>query len=251
MVASCLAVYVLSEDAGAGEGEYVHRTWVALLRRMLRIVDPACDTQPACVAFEQPEPGVREVMAGNQWRVRRRNHPARVHFWRVIADRLQEGCVVVFHVDGDVSWAAQADSETVADVERIARARLRDVLLERNATDCAALMRCFVAVHPFYEVEAWLFQNTPVLRRLCEGRPDLWPRINAWEQDRARLDGLEKPKREMPFMARHNRELAEEAFPAEAVFAAEGSFHHAVLALDGCPAVRAGLAATHAADRFR
>ena len=43
--------------------------------------------------------------------------------------------------------------------------------------------------------------------------------------------------------------LAEEGFPAEAVFAAERSFHEAVLTLDRCPSVRPGLAATYAVER--
>lgn len=241
---------MLTEDSGA----HSHATWAALLRRMCRLIDPDCQTQPGHIDVVRPEPGVEDVMAGNGWRGG--SHMRLVQFWRAVADELADS-IVLFHVDGDVAYSQRKLSDNLRKVADIAVVRVRAVLedADRSPVEVAQQMTRFVPLHPFRAIEAWLFHNTAVLRRLCARLESRYmARVDAWEADRTLLDeidGPDQPKIQMPFKAEHNRELAEDGFPAEAVFAAERSFHHAVLALEACPELRASLAQTYAPERFQ
>ncbi len=251
--------YVLTEDSDPGARSHSHDTWAALLRRMCRLIDPACQTQAGQIDVIQPELAVRAMMAGNGWRETTR-HPRQVQFWRTLADELLAGRVLVFHVDGDTGWSGRVSSTNVEQTEQIAVRRLRmaleDLPAPIDAERISELMTRFVRMHPFRAVEAWLLQNTPVLRRLCKdlGRPELLGDIDEWEADATLLDeidGTQQPKRQMPFGSRHNRELAEQGFPAQRVFEAGKSFHASVLALGQCLAVREGLRQTYAPEQFQ
>lgn len=249
---------MLTEDSDPGGRSHHHETWAALLRRMCRIIDDSCQTQPGEFDVVQPELRMRGLMAGNGWR-ETRLHARQVEFWRTLVDELLGERIVLFHVDGDTAWSDREDSPNVRQVAEIALPRLRMALedSERVAPDRVdALLARFIPLHPFRAIEAWLFQNTTVLRSLCQdlGRPELLDRIDAWEADRTLLDeidGTDEPKRQMPFGSSHNRQLAGDHFPATAVFAAERSFHHAVLALAGCSALCDGLRETYAPEKFQ
>lgn len=242
--------YMLTEDSGA----HSHATWAALLRRMCRLIDPSCQTQPGHIDVVPPEKGVEDVMAGNGWRGGK--HIQMVQFWRAVADELADS-IVVFHVDGDVAWLDRKTSDNLRQVAEVAVVRVRAVLEDddRPPAEVERRMTRFVPLHPFRAVEAWLFQNTAVLRRLCTRLESRYMAlVGAWEADRTLLDEIDgkwQPKIQMPFKAEHNRELAEDGFPAELVFAAERSFHDAVLALEDCPELRASLARTYAPERFQ
>ena len=249
---------MLTEDSDPGARFHNHSTWTELLRRMCRIVDPSCQTQPGKLDVLQPELGVRVLMAGNGWR-ETKLHTRQVQFWRTLVDELLGERIILFHVDGDTSWSGRATSLNVRQVQEIALPRLRMALEDSDNVPrerIPELMSRFIPLHPFRAVEAWLFQNTAVLRRLCRdlGQPELLARIDTWEADRTLLDeidGTDEPKRQMPFKNRHNIELAASAFPSGAVFAAEKSFHDAVVALAGCPALCDGLRRTYASEQFQ
>jgi hypothetical protein len=88
-------------------------------------------------------------------------------------------------------------------------------------------------VVPFYSIEAWLFQNTQEAIRLCQehhGGRDA-ARFQQWEQDRAALDEVLKPKAEVCLGAKHNLELASNGFPAREARAAGKSFAAIIQAL--------------------
>jgi hypothetical protein len=113
-------------------------------------------------------------------------------------------------------------------------------------------MAFFVPVHPFREVEAWLFHNVPELRRICTRRSIALPACaEAWATHPELLDAEPTPKARMPFHAEHNRDLAEEAFPAEQIYRLGSSFHEAVEALKRCAPLRAALQRTYAAERWQ
>lgn len=252
VAAPTVHLYMLTEDTGA----HVHATWTALLRRMCRLVDSSCDTQPATFLVEQPEEGARKTMAGNLWR-EGKPHRRLVEFWRTIVEQLESDKVVVFHVDGDVPWSRRETSANVRDVNEIARRRLRSVMEDmedrpRTPEEIAARMALFVPIHPFREIEAWLFHNITVLRRQCTRRsipvPDC---AEAWAVAPELLDEAEQPKKLMPFKAEHNRDLAEDAFPADRVYELGSSFYEAVEALGRCEPLRAALARTHAEQRWQ
>lgn len=252
-----LSFYVLSEDSDPGARSHGHATWAALLRRMCRLLDGSCQTQSGQIDVVQPEIGARAMMAGNRWR-EAKLHREGVRFWATLAEALVSRRVVIFHVDGDCAWSRRTSSLNVRQVEEIARLRLRNSLEDRRVPhqQIPEMLSRFIPLHPFRAIEAWLFQNTTVLRRLCQGlgQPELLARIDGWEADRTcldEIDGKDEPKRQMPFGSKHNGELAEKKFPAQAIFAARGSFHDAVVALGDCPGVREGLRETYASERFQ
>lgn len=263
MVAPIVHVYMLTEDAGA----HSHATWEALLRRMCRLVDSSCDTQPAAFFVEQPEEGARKTMAGNGWRERK--HSRRViDFWKVLAEQLEDKKIVVFHVDGDVLWPlhdASADSHAVnrsmreasanvRDVHEIAIQRIHDIFesLGRSPSEISTRLACFVPVHPFREIEAWLFHNVTVLRRLCARRSIAFPaRAEAWAVQPELLDAEPSPKEMIPFHAEHNQDLAEDAFPAEQLYRLGSSFYAAVETMKRCTPLRTALQRTYAAERWQ
>lgn len=249
MVAPRVRFYMLTEDSGT----HSHATWTALLRRMCRIVDGSCDTGPEVFVVETPEPSAMQVMSGNGWR-EKTSHRRMVEFWRTIAEQLGGEKIVIFHVDGDVPWSRRKDSLNVAAVEKIVLRRLRDTL--EDVLNCApaeidARMQFFVAVHPFREIEAWLFHNFDELRRICARRGMPVPaRVDVWEAQGEALEEEEHPKERMPFKAEHNRDLAENAFPADRLHSLGSSFHAAVRALEQCAPLRRALESTYAAERW-
>ncbi len=248
MVAPAVHIYMLTEDAGA----HAHATWAALLRRMCRLVDSSCDTQPQAFLVEQPEEGARKTMAGNQWR-EKATHRRLVEFWRTVAEQLESSKIVAFHVDADVTWPAE--SANVRDVETIARRRLQNVMedvLGRTPAEIASRMAFFVPLHPYREIEGWLFHNVPVLRRVCNRRAIALPACaEAWEAQPELLDAEPLPKATMPFGADHNRDLAEDTFPADRVYELGTSFYHAVEALEKCAPLRSALKQTYSAERWQ
>lgn len=251
MVAPRVLLYMLTEDSG----NHSHATWTALLKQMCRIVDGSCDTGPETFVVEPPEQSVSKVMSGTGWR-EKASHPRMVEFWRTIAEQLASEKVVVFHVDGEVPWSKRKDSANVAGVEQIARRRLRDTLedvLEYSPEEIAARMQLFVPVHPFREIEGWLFHNFDELRRICARRRLPVPAcVEQWETqvETLELEEEERPKERMPFKAEHNRDLAENAFPAEMLYLLGSSFHEAVEALRRCAPLRHALKSTYAAERW-
>lgn len=252
MVGPTVRFYVLTEDAGA----QAHATWAALLRRMCRIVDPSCQTQREVFALEEPEKQVRETMVANAWRSRSKlDHLKRVHFWRTIADRLEEAMVVAFHVDGDEVWSPRWEqSQNVRDVREIALRRVRDALEHRGrgAAEVDALLANFIPLHPFVEIESWLFHNVAAVRRIHERKGATPPScVDAWEARPELLDAVRDPKEALPRCTGHNRDLAEDAFPAELVYLLESSFYVAVEALRACASLVDALRRTYAVDRWR
>lgn len=86
----------------------------------------------------------------------------------------------------------------------------------------------------FYSVEAWLYQNLPVARRICEGLgspPALVEQLARWERDRGSLDEVRKPKDTCQLGAAYNAELATKAWPAAEVCAVGKSFAATVEAM--------------------
>ena len=252
MVAPRVRFYMLTEDSGS----HSHATWVALLRRMCRLVDPDCQTQAEVFAVEAPEKEVRETMAGKgAWRSRRLlDHGKRVHFWRTIADQLEAKTVVVFHVDGDEVWRQRERSQNVRDVQEIALRQVRKTLEDhgRGADEIRKTLAYFVPMHPFVEIESWLFHNYAAIRRIHERRRAVTPScVAAWEATPRLLDEVTDPKAALPGCKGHHRELAEEAFPADLVDVLGSSFHEAVNALRSCAPLLESLRGTYSPDRWQ
>ncbi|WP_437774385.1 hypothetical protein [Sorangium sp. So ce1097] len=251
-VARC-SLLVLGEDSGEG----AHQTLVALAKKIFRLVDSNYDWQH--IRFEPPEdPSIRLVLRGNEWK--NRNHPKRRDLMGYIATKLLEGdrAFVLYHIDGDRTWAARETSENVEkfsdfiqiDVRRFIEHRLRQS--GRAPVGELTLSQLLLLV-PYYSIEAWLFQNTRAGARLCEENPACQGKhvamFRAWAEDRSILDEVLKPKEQVCLKGQHNRKLAEglDVDDVAAVYYAGKSLHHAVESLHQNAALLAALAATRPA----
>jgi hypothetical protein len=231
-VARC-SFLVLGEDSAPD----AHRTLVSLAKKILRLVDNYYD--PQHVRFEPPEgPGIR-LLRGNLWKSNRPDdYEERRRLIGYIGTKLLEGerMFVLYHIDGDCSWADREQSENVrkfrafieTDVRQLVEHRLR----QHGASDHRGLaMSQLLLMVPFNEIEAWLFHSFRLGRRLCEEnqactRADAG-RFDAWERNPSLLDEIPDPKEQICFKSQHNRRLAE-ALDADALYYAGKSFKDTV-----------------------
>lgn len=117
----CLSILLLTEDSGCDS----HETLRALVKKMLLLVDPACQTQPQRLELcPQPEHAAR-AMHANIWKSRSpRDRFKLVDLRETIATKLlEEDGFVFFHFDGDRPWGERTESEWARD-----RARLDEVV---------------------------------------------------------------------------------------------------------------------------
>ncbi|WP_437585438.1 hypothetical protein [Sorangium sp. So ce1000] len=251
-VARC-SILVLSEDSAEG----AHDTLVALAKKIFRLVDSNYDWQH--VRFEPPEgEGVRKALRGNLWKSREpRDYRARLDLIGYIATKLLEGdrAFVLYHIDGDRPWTEREASENVAKFRSFIETDVRQFVEHRRARSGRApagdlALSQLLLIVPYYSIEAWLFQNTRAGVRFCEENPACRgkhvPVFQAWANDRSALDEVLKPKDQVCFEDRHNRQLAE-GLDVDAVYYAEKSLHHAVEALLQNASLLAALAATRPA----
>ena len=247
-----LALHILTEDSAAT----AHDTLVALVKKMVLLLDPACRTH--LVAFEPQGDRERRAMHGNLWKSKRHlDQPKIILLGRAIAEKLLEQDVpgfVLFHVDGDVPWARHDESENVAKFSGFLQTYVRQALdralrvqhKERGdtatdeviATQVDAALQRLLRLTPFYSIEAWTYQNTAEARRLCEqncGRHV--DQIKLWENDPGALDEIDKPKdgeAAICLQDRYNLHLATTGFPAERAFEVGKSFTETVMRLLDC-----------------
>lgn len=238
-----VTILLLTEDSGGD----AHATHAALLRAMLRLVAPGHDASR--VAVDPADEKQRAVMRGNRWDSgKAAQEPERRALVRSIATRICQNNLhfVAFHYDGDRPWAERGGcprhavfAQKILTPVRQLVANVRDGAQQRKA------LARVVTLVPHHSVEAWLYQNTSAARGLCvrhhDGRDA--ERFDAWEADRGALDEVEKPKEATTLADRHNRELAEDGFPAATVYGVGKSFHAAVEALRACDDLRGALVA--------
>jgi hypothetical protein len=249
-----LSILILTEDSAKDS----HETITALAKKMLDLVVPRCGTHR--IEFEPQNALARQAMRGNLWKSKNpRDRQKLVDLRQSIATKLVEGKLVegetvpgfvLFHVDGDRSWAEQKLSENVALFETFIRIYVEPIvtnaLTKRGILgELHARMMRLRRLTPFYSIEAWLYQNTAEARRRCaEACGRHLDRIAAWEADRGLLDELYKPKEHLCFGASHNLGLATTRFPAEDAFRANKSYCAAVMDLLACADLCAALERT-------
>ncbi len=216
------SILVLTEDSG-DDG---HATIVAVLKRMLRVLDTRCQTHH--LDFEPKNEQAQRAIRGPRWKsTNPRDNADLTTLWATIATKLARGGFVFFHVDGDRPWSQRATSENAAKFEAIARQRVRQHLhaLPTEAERERAMKR-FFAVVPHYSIEAWLYQNTRVATDLCRSTYDGRDveQFETWASDRRSLDDVVKPKERVCLAAAHNLALASTSYPAEQVYNAGRSY---------------------------
>ena len=255
-----LSFLILTEDSAADACEPIE----ALLKRMLLFVEPAVQTHR--IKFEPRDEAARSAMRGTNWKAKPDDfgHPKLVLLGRIIAAKLLEEAdapgFVLFHIDGDTLWADRASSDNVQKFPGFVRdyvaqgldaalRKRRDKPLDEEALAAAkeAALARLLRLTPFWCIEAWLYQNTALVHRLCEERCGAHlDEIKRWSEDRGALDEIPTPKKAICLGSQHNAVLARSHFPAEAVFAADKSYAAAVMSLVECADLCAALAHTWA-----
>ena len=245
-----LSVMVLTEDSGAG----AHDTVRALAKEMLKLLVPGVRTHR--IDFKPLEDeSARRAMHGNLWKsTNPLDQPhIRLLIRSLITELLKPEGFVLYHIDGDRPWSEQESSENVrefysrmlAPIEAGVRAFFQRQPHEASAP--GERMKRLRLLVPFYSIEAWLYQNTREATRLCAetGCKQCHGKLAAWEQERASLDEVIRPKKQLCFQDKHNAHLATSGFPAQEVFEARASFEHAVMTLLECDELTEALKRTY------
>ncbi|MFT3775107.1 MAG: hypothetical protein QM820_57910 [Minicystis sp.] len=243
MTAKLGSLLVLTEDS-AGDG---HATVVAVVKRMLQLIVP--DYQTHRIGFEPKDEASQQGVRGTGWK-NVNPKPEMVLALRTMATKLgREDGFVLFHIDGDRRWSERATSENEAKFETMVVDRVRKLLRGRpgsTAEDAEKRLHRLLPIVPFYSIEAWLYQHTEVAIRICrekhQGRHVA--RFEAWRQNRAALDEVEKPKDNDCLRSDHNLACAGSGYPAQEVFDAGCSYAACVIRLLDCAELVALLEAT-------
>jgi hypothetical protein len=258
--ATCLSVLLLTEDSGTKSFE----TLRSVARELLKQADEYVQTHR--ISFEplRNELALQAIHA-NIWKsTKARDRPKQVELIRTIATQvmLEDGWVL-FHFDGDRTWAARETSENMEKFQKQVWERVRELVgstlaksqsgstLQEAEARARARMARLKTVVPFYSMEAWLFQNTREAVRLCQehyqGR-DV-SKFQEWAQDRTALDEVDQPKKKTCLGAAHNHDLASNGgFPAREVRAAGKSFAATVESLLQDAELREALARTYSLE---
>lgn len=247
--APTLSVLVLSEDHGKQSVPVL----TALLKKMLQLVDGRCATHR--IEFLPADEESRAALRGKA----HAGHGGQAYRQRLllagkIADQLtKQGApegFVAYHSDGDRCWSERTD-EDCADFHK-----LRAVVLERLRSPRRGpprpgsedVIHGLFLLSPYWEIEAWLYQNLAEAKRICSDRDggrhlDLF---RQWEEAPSGLDEVPDPKEVCCLRDLYNQQLAEHAYPASAAYAADTSFRATVDRLRASAALVRALERTHA-----
>jgi hypothetical protein len=257
-----LRILVLSEDGSP----HAHDTVVALAKTMLKIVDPAVQTQREKLRFDEERGDARRVMSANKWRsTNEDDEPAIRSLLRAIVrqlliedDKGRPNGFVFFHYDGDTTFANRETSEARQARQHFEDFRLRieqqikAVIAEDKDPDAIkSIMSRLLAIVPFYCIESWTYQHTDVAKKICtRGCGKHLELFDDWARDRGALDEIWKlwDSKELDCCLRkdHNVELTGPGYPAETVFNAGKSYYQVVDAMADCAALCAALKRTYA-----
>ena len=228
----CLSVLVLTED----NGKDAFATVQGLTKKLLVHLDERCQTQR--ISFEPANEDMRGLLAANQFTNRRDSRRRRLYQIIAAQLRLEDG-FVVHHVDADRTWKNRERSPSPnaaaiqTDILDHVRALYR--LNGLNDAEIDANLSRFFRLVPYWEIEAWLYQNTERALGFCQRRPDCdCPALlAAWRRDRALLDEQPHPSDLLCFGKRHNHDLLH-AFPTADVIAAGKSLAAAIDPMLAC-----------------
>ncbi|MGB1275270.1 MAG: hypothetical protein ACPG77_05920 [Nannocystaceae bacterium] len=245
----CLSILVLGEDSGKDAPKMLRK----LVGTMLRLVEPQVQTQR--VRFSPVDPEAQAALRSNTWKsTKQRDRVHKVRLFRTVARKLAEQDGFVFwHVDGDTAWSQRVKSENYKKFESLARQGVRGALQSPvrgpvpNEVQVIRQIKRLICIMPFYSIEAWLFQNTDVVRRLCRKyyQDRGLEQVLEWENQRSLLDEIIKIKKQsgLPFADKHNLELSI-GFPGEVVEDVGTSFQAVVNELRNCKELVAALELT-------
>lgn len=228
------SVLVLTEDGGTRASETIE----LLVKKLFRYLDPNCATHR--IEFDPSEDDARAVLAANQFKNSEHQFFRLLHGY-IATQLMRPNHFVVHHVDADRKWSERArrPSENAAAVGRDILAHVR-VRLRAWFSDAEidGLMTRYFTLVPYWELEAWLYQNTDRALQLCRHAancrcPEL---LSEWRADRSLLDDVAHPSDQLCLGKRHNDTLLE-GYPTADVVAANTSLAAAVNTLLECDAL--------------
>lgn len=163
-------------------------------------------------------------------------------FRQYIATRLsREHGFVVWHIDADVPYRnhGEFDKESLFNdrIRQPIRALLR--WQGQSSEEIEQHLDKLLLLVPYYNIEAWCFQNTERAVQYCPGDPrcrkNCRTKLATWSTDRGQLDEVSKPQDELCFESKYNAELAsDEKYPLVQVLEAEKSLRDALNTLRAC-----------------
>ena len=234
------SVLVLTEDGGP-DGKNAFATIEALTKKLLKYLDHSCD--PDKIDFPPlTDEDVRKVLVANAYTSRRDSRRRKLHQMIATQLRLDDG-FVVHHFDGDCPWGDR-DDEAPLDAKPVQTAIIQHVriIFEQeglSSTEIDAMLRRYLRLVPYREIEAWLYQNTEKARTFACGRAQCgcMMKLDQWRADRGLLDEVPKPPAALPCVGkRHNLDLVA-GIPVKDVYAAGKSLATALDAMLGCEAL--------------
>lgn len=240
-----LSVLVFTEDTG----EQVEPALRALLKKMFQLLDGSCGTHR--IEFLPGDQEARRALRGKaHGGGSADSHRMRLQLAGKIADQLAktdpEG-FVAYHSDGDRRWSERSEGDfpdfrrlLAVVIDRLRAPRRQPVAIDPRRIDRLLLLA------PYWELEAWLYQNLEVARALCQQLDERrhLTLFDAWEGSRATLDDVKDTKEACCLHDRHNRVLAETAYPKDEAYAAGASFAATVDRMRTCAALLDALART-------
>jgi hypothetical protein len=203
------AFLVLSEDGS----EHAVPTLVAILKSIFALLVPPLRLSlddKGRVRFEPPEDRLRAALSGNTWKAKKGNQQSRIDLVRTIASQLKRGdAFVVFHIDGDVTYAERDGSTNVAEFKN----KIVDPVFQllRGDANAAVLLSKLILMTPCYCLEGWTYYNHAVLETVAN--PEDEAQIIAWKSDPGSVEECVRPWSRISVGKKHNRELATD-FPA-------------------------------------
>lgn len=235
---------VLTEDGGA-DAEPTIRALVIAACKLLR---DGVQTHRLC--FQTSGDGLRSVLNGNRWKSGKSAEEGKIRLLiRAVADHLlleDPPGFVFFHVDGDQPWSLREDSENLAKFDAILRVRIARRIAEVRPAwtedEIERRMARLVGVHPFWSVEAWLYQNLDELAviagELTGARArQLREQLASWVGDPTQIEELRKPKDICALGDTANLRLANRGWPAARIAERGQSFATLVDTMARCEAL--------------
>ena len=251
-----LRILVLSEDGS----DHAHEVVVALARSMLKMVDPLVQTQRERIRFDEERGEGRRAVRANLWRSTSEDDEpflrallrAIVRQLLIVDDEGRRSGFVFLHYDGDETYSNREGSDARRHFAEL-RLKVEQQVRAAGITGNEAIQRTmsgFIALTPFYCIEAWTYQHTEAARKICARACGKHLGLfESWREDRGALDEIGKlwdPKVLDCCLGKENNvALVGPGYPAAEVWCAGKSFYDAVDRMGECPDLVEMLARTY------
>lgn len=207
-----LRILILTED-GASTAT---KTIEAVFMRLLFAAYPQFPTNK--IDFLPRPLQHKRVMSGNKWRSSElRDRSAIIALARDIAtEAAGPESFVVFHFDGDTTWAQRATALTAAQFESkiVTHAKQHAIGIAAKDPEVAPFNNeKIIRLVPYYAIEAWLFQNFDECERMATTPADR-TQVAQWRNNRGLLDELIRPDEQLSIGKTNNLPLAKSLFNA-------------------------------------